>query len=439
AREFKVLFFPWLAHGHVSPFFELAKRLSKKNFKTYICSTRVNMESIQATPDSAVDFVELHMPPSPEFPPELQTTRNANGYLVQALMKKLHLCKSIFFEILTSIKPDLLIYDFLQLWSAKQALSMDIPSVYFAPSSTAYHSYYHHLYTNGSTEKYPLEAIYLHDHERFDLKHFKNLIEDIGDGFTFDDFNLSTKIMLVKSYGQVEAKYVSHLSNLSKTKIVLTGPLIAESANLNGAEKSNEIMNWLNDQQKLSIVYISFGSEHVLSKEQIYEISKGLELSRVRFLWVIRFAVGKKETFLEEILPEGFLDRTKDDGIIVTEWAPQKKILAHPSIRAFISHCGWSSVTEGLYFGVPIIAMPIHVDQPINARLLVDVGAGIEVDRKPNEIFMGIAIAKTITKVICNEFVYQKMKKRTVHWSNEIRENEEEELNGVAEELRKIC
>ncbi|EPS70317.1 hypothetical protein M569_04444, partial [Genlisea aurea] len=361
-----VLFFPWLAHGHLSPFYELAKRLSEKNFKTYVCSTPINLMSIQASPDSAIELVELHMPPSPELPPEFHTSRNAPPNLGQTLMHEFQLCKSNFLDILKSIKPDLLIYDFLQPWSAKQASSMGIPSVFFATSSTACYSYYHHLYSNGFAKKYPFEDLYVHHHEKIVVRGYGNIIEDVGDGFLFGSFNLSTEIVLVKTYGKFEAKYVSHLSALSNKKLVVTGPLIAESVDLDGIEKSNEIMNWLNDQRKFSVVYISFGSEYFPSKEQIYEISKALELSRVKFLWVIRFDAGKKETSLKDVLPKGFMDRSKDDGMIVTEWAPQKKILSHPSIGAFISHCGWSSVMESLYFGVPIIAMPIHIDQPIN-------------------------------------------------------------------------
>ncbi|EPS70316.1 hypothetical protein M569_04443, partial [Genlisea aurea] len=434
-----VLFFPWLAHGHLSPFYELAKRLSKKNFKTYVCSTPINLMSIQAAPDSAVELIELHMPPSLKLPPEFHTSRNAPPNIGHALMQEFQLCKSNFLDILTSIKPDLLIYDLLQPWSAKQALSMSIPSVFFGTSCTANYSYYHHLDNNGFAEKYPFKAIYLHDHEKIELRGYNNFIEDVGDGFLFGSFNLSTEIILVKSYGKFEAKYGCHLSALSKKKLVLTGPLIAESVDLDGTKKSNEIMNWLNDQRKFSIVYVSFGSEYSPSKQQIYEISKALELSRVMFLWVIRFGIGEKEISLKEVLPKGFLDRTKDNGIIVNEWVPQKRILAHPSIGAFISHCGWSSVTESLYFGVPIIGMPFHTDQPINARLLVEVGAALEVERKPNGIYMGTAIAETITEVVFNETVYQVMKKRVVDLSNEIRANEEEALNGVGEELRKIC
>lgn len=36
---------------------------------------------------------------------------------------------------------------------------------------------------------------------------------------------------------------------------------------------------------------------------------------------------------------------------------------------------------ESMKFGVPIIAMSMHFDQPLNARLAVEVGVGMEVVR----------------------------------------------------------
>lgn len=36
---------------------------------------------------------------------------------------------------------------------------------------------------------------------------------------------------------------------------------------------------------------------------------------------------------------------------------------------------------ESMNFGVPIIAMPIHLDKPFNARLLEELGVGVEVKK----------------------------------------------------------
>ncbi|OIT31861.1 flavanone 7-o-glucoside 2''-o-beta-l-rhamnosyltransferase [Nicotiana attenuata] len=59
-----------------------------------------------------------------------------------------------------------------------------------------------------------------------------------------------------------------------------------------------------------STVYALFGSENVWSKENIQEIAHGIELSNVNFLWVLRF-LGSE---VEQLLPDGFLNRVKEKG-----------------------------------------------------------------------------------------------------------------------------
>ncbi|KAK7852342.1 cyanidin-3-o-glucoside 2-o-glucuronosyltransferase [Quercus suber] len=60
------------------------------------------------------------------------------------------------------------------------------------------------------------------------------------------------------------------------------------------------------------------------------------------------------------------------------------KILKYSSIGGFVSHYGWSSVMESVKFGVPIIAIPMQLDQLVNARLVEGLGVGVEVKRDLN-------------------------------------------------------
>jgi MGT family glycosyltransferase len=62
------------------------------------------------------------------------------------------------------------------------------------------------------------------------------------------------------------------------------------------------------------------------------------------------------------------------DNFIVRPYVPQLKVLQHAA--AFITHGGMNSVSEGLYYGVPLVVVPQAVDQYIVARRVKELGAG---------------------------------------------------------------
>ncbi|KAI5059695.1 hypothetical protein GOP47_0026014 [Adiantum capillus-veneris] len=117
-----------------------------------------------------------------------------------------------------------------------------------------------------------------------------------------------------------------------------------------------ECLSWLNLQAESSVIYVAFGSLAKLSVEEIQELAVGLEASGSPFLWVIREdAVTMEE--LPQVLPEGFLERTRGKGMIIS-WAPQVRVLAHKAVGGFLSHCGWNSTVESLWAGVPLLCCP---------------------------------------------------------------------------------
>ncbi|KAI9180660.1 hypothetical protein LWI28_006974 [Acer negundo] len=88
-----------------------------------------------------------------------------------------------------------------------------------------------------------------------------------------------------------------------------------------------------------------------MSHDQLIELAFGLEMSQQRFIWVVRspndesanaafFEVqSEKDPF--GFLPEGFLERTKQRGLVISSWAPQIEVLSHGSTGGFLTHCGW--------------------------------------------------------------------------------------------------
>ncbi|CAA2997187.1 UDP-glycosyltransferase 83A1-like, partial [Olea europaea subsp. europaea] len=46
-------------------------------------------------------------------------------------------------------------------------------------------------------------------------------------------------------------------------------------------------------------------------------------------------------------MPKGFEGRVRNRGLMVS-WAPQQKVLSHPSVACFLSHRCWNSTVEGV-------------------------------------------------------------------------------------------
>ncbi|WCJ28110.1 UDP-Glycosyltransferase superfamily protein [Euphorbia peplus] len=206
------------------------------------------------------------------------------------------------------------------------------------------------------------------------------------------------KGIIVNSFTELEIHAVNVLSEGKNPPIYPLGPIM----NL-GSDKSNtrtkEIMDWLDDQPTLSVVFLCFGSMGSFGEEQVKEIACALEQSNQRFLWSLRRPSPSEKMMEpptdyenpEEVLPVGFMDRTALVGKIVG-WAPQTEILGHPAIGGFVSHCGWNSTLESIWYGVPIATWPLYAEQQINAFQLVEeleLGVEIKMDyRKEAEIIV---------------------------------------------------
>ncbi|GFZ06428.1 UDP-glucosyl transferase 88A1 [Actinidia rufa] len=132
------------------------------------------------------------------------------------------------------------------------------------------------------------------------------------------------------------------------------GPLIAADNRTSGDGGSHDCLKWLNSQPSQSVVFLCFGSLGLFSADQLNEIAVGLERSGQRFLWVVRsppaedqskWFLTPPEPDLDVLLPQGFLDRTKERGLVVKSWAPQ---------------------------ACPMVAWPLYAEQRFNRVVLVE-------------------------------------------------------------------
>ncbi|KAF0290809.1 UDP-glucuronosyltransferase 1-7C [Amphibalanus amphitrite] len=61
-------------------------------------------------------------------------------------------------------------------------------------------------------------------------------------------------------------------------------------------------------------------------------------------------------------------------NILPSKWLPQQDLLASGKCRLFISHGGYASLVESVCHGVPMVMLPVSIDQHANAAQAVQLG-----------------------------------------------------------------
>ncbi|MCH5585169.1 glycosyl transferase [Shimazuella sp. AN120528] len=114
------------------------------------------------------------------------------------------------------------------------------------------------------------------------------------------------------------------------------------------------------------VIYISMGTivnQQVEFYQKCFRAFAGMDAKVV-------LSVGKN-TKIEEL-------GTIPDNFIVRNYVPQLEILQHTDV--FFTHGGMNSASEGLYFATPLAVLPISNDQPMVAKRVKELGAGIQLD-----------------------------------------------------------
>ncbi|KAI3726581.1 hypothetical protein L1987_66379 [Smallanthus sonchifolius] len=97
--------------------------------------------------------------------------------------------------------------------------------------------------------------------------------------------------------------------------------------------------------------------------------------------------------------------------IYVNFGSSTEKVLNHPSVGGFLTHCGWGSVIESLSAGVPMICWPYFWDQMTNCRYIC------------NEWEVGLELGKKVKRDEVKRLVQElmgegghKMRNKAIEW-----------------------
>ncbi|KAJ6795225.1 7-deoxyloganetic acid glucosyltransferase-like [Iris pallida] len=184
-------------------------------------------------------------------------------------------------------------------------------------------------------------------------------------------------------------------------------------------QKDMSCLKWLDSQPDKSVVYVSFGSITVVSREELVEFWHGLVGSGRPFLWVIRPDMVEAGA---ETVPFELETATRERGCLVA-WAPQEEVLAHPSVGCFLTHSGWNSTLESIVAGVPMICWPFFADQQINSRFVSEVWM-VGVDMK--DLCGRSVVEGMVRKVMDGGEVGEELRKSATEMSHVVRRAAEE-------------
>ncbi|RWR74020.1 UDP-glycosyltransferase 71K1-like protein [Cinnamomum micranthum f. kanehirae] len=401
--ETELVFLPQPSVGHLMSTVEFAKSLLEKQpclsitvllthfHKSVTAPVTPYVQSIAAS-NARIRFIDL---PFVDFP--FENNQNPSTFISLFVEKHKSHAKEALKRILSSSSPpkrvSAFVIDFFATTMIDVGKELGIPTYAYCTSGAIFLALLLYLPTlhvkvpcefkdlQGEVEvpgMLPLPPLMMPDP-------MMNKKSDGYDWFVYQGGRLrETDGLIVNTFAELEPTTLKSIANGEclpdyhhTPPVYPVGPLLALDKKLHDPDTS-QLMEWLDQQPHSSVVYLCFGSMGYFSIPQLKEMALGLERSGHHFLWSLRCR-SSTDTNLKEILPDGFFDRTKSRGLVLQSWAPQVDILAHAAVGGFVSHCGWNSTLESIWFGVPMLAWPLYAEQKLNAFQLVrDYGLAVE-------------------------------------------------------------
>ncbi|TVT97468.1 hypothetical protein EJB05_57290, partial [Eragrostis curvula] len=417
APEHHVMVLPFPAQGHVIPLMELSHSLIRHGFKIYFINTEFNYDRILKSMEDKGAIPEgVHMLSIPDgLDPDDDHTDIGKmvGGLAAAMFGPLE-------EIIRTKKIKWVIADVSMSWALELTNTVGVRIALFSTYSAsvfAIRMKLPKLIENGIID----ESGNVKRHEMIQLMppidsteipwvNLGNTLErrrvNIRNVLKTNQLMTLAESIICNTFREVESEALALLPNAFPV-----GPLVAPMSRSTGHFWPEDLtcLSWLDTQAPSSVIYVAFGSSTVFDTTRFQELANGLELSGWPFLWVVRPNFTKA---IEEEWFNQFKDRMNGKGLIVA-WAPQQRVLSHPSVACFMTHCGWNSTMEGLMHGVPFLCCPYFADQFCNQSYVCNVWkTGLKLCASEQGVITKEEIRNKISQVLGDEDI----KARALMW-----------------------
>ncbi|XP_060213151.1 putative UDP-rhamnose:rhamnosyltransferase 1 [Lycium barbarum] len=401
-----IVVFPWLAFGHIIPYLELSKLIAQKGNKISFISTPRNIDRLPKLPleySTSINLVKIPLPKVDGLPENAEATMDIHTKDIVYLKKALDGMELELTSFLEKNSPDWVIHDFAPYWLAPITTRLGISRGFFRIINACFLAFLGStdMMLTGSTNPPPTpeefmvpakwipfetKAAFRRHEAKWIVDAMQKNVSGVSDLYRTGATIKDADVIIIRQCREFEGQWLKLLEDLHHRPILPVGlmPPPLHDSNDENNENWACIKEWLDERTKGSVVYVALGSEVTIGPSEINELAHGLELSGLPFFWVLRKPSNSENMDYIE-LPDGFEERIYGRGIVWKSWVPQLKILSHESVGGFLTHCGWSSVIEGLMFGHALIMLPFLVDQGLNARILEDKEIGIEIPRNEED------------------------------------------------------
>ena len=365
----KIVFFCIPAHGHTNPTLGVVKELVSRGHQVWYYSyniMREKIESVGATFISCDNYdteQNLSAKDSTRVGKDLAFSTKILVDTTLALDDKV--CRDM-----AELKPDCVVADSMALWGKAVALKLGIP---FVSSTTTYAFNQHSAKIMKQGLGDLLKMLFTMPKTSKQVKRLKekgypvnSILDIIG-----NDDNTHTIVYTSPEF--------QPCSETFSEKYAFVGPSIRPA--------TEEI-----EKKMDKLIYISMGTVN----NDMMSFYKSCISALTNTDYQVIMSVGNLVSF-EELgeLPE---------NISIYSYIDQIAVLKKADV--FVSHCGMNSVSESLYFEVPLVMLPQTSEQKGVAERVNQLGAGIKIDKSDK-----VSILSAINKILSDSMYKQNAKK----------------------------
>ncbi|XP_053998601.1 UDP-glucosyltransferase 2-like [Hylaeus anthracinus] len=220
----------------------------------------------------------------------------------------------------------------------------------------------------------------------------------IEDEYVKKHFNIDESVM--ELHKDLAVILVNSHHSLNGVKPMTNG--VIEIGGLHITEQgdplSPEIQKWL-DESTHGCVYFTLGS--MVRIETYPESVQRAFLNAFESIAPVRVLM--KVAHKEDLIPK------VPKNVMIQSWFPQVSVFKHKNIKAFITHGGTMSIQEAVYFGIPMVGIPLFGDQPTNMNNVAHLNIAVSLGSLKN--VTEETLSYSLNKVLKDKTYQENMKR----------------------------